>query len=166
VAVGVQQLAKVLGVSRRRVNQLVLEGMPKASHGQYDLGACLLWAYQYEKSRKSTAQPIENADLVAEKRRLTKAQADDAEISLAERRGQLVPISKFESEMAAMITTARQNLLNLSARIAPELEGQSREVIRHRVRKSIYDALTALSTGEMKAAEGHCPHCAQEIPDA
>lgn len=45
-----EQLAKMLKVSRRRVEQLAKLGMPTAGRGRYPLGACLLWAARHYQS--------------------------------------------------------------------------------------------------------------------
>jgi hypothetical protein len=61
--------------------------------------------------------------------------------------GEVVPLEVMRASMGTMIVQARQNLLNMPARIAPQLEGETRSVIKEKLRLEIYRALAALSVG-------------------
>ena len=41
--VNVERVAQALNLQKRRVQQLVKEGMPKEGRGQYDPVKCMLW---------------------------------------------------------------------------------------------------------------------------
>lgn len=45
--VSVHKISEAFGISARKVQQLVLEGMPREVHGQYDLAKCMLWYARY-----------------------------------------------------------------------------------------------------------------------
>lgn len=49
--VDVHGLAKAFGCSDRQIQFLVLQGMPKAGHGKYDLQACRKW-YEQRQGQK------------------------------------------------------------------------------------------------------------------
>ena len=91
--------------------------------------------------------------------RLLEARSEGAEIDLAERRGELIPLELFRSTMSGMILTARQQLLQLPARIAPSLEGENRNNIKLKLTVAIHGALSALSQGPPTdtVAEPHEP---------
>jgi hypothetical protein len=61
-----------------------------------------------------------------------------------------VPVEVFEGRMALMITSARQRILLLPSRIAPELEGLDGVQIKARLQVAIHQLLTVLSPGPRK----------------
>jgi phage terminase Nu1 subunit (DNA packaging protein) len=150
--VSVVQLASEFGCTERQVQLLVKEGMPKAGHGKYDLERCKTWYIHYLKAKIATrATPDEAGEKLSfevEQARLTKFKADFAEIELAEKRTELLPVATFESEMARMITQARQQLLQLPGRLAHQLEGEDRITIKSKLTAGIHRALASLSNGE------------------
>lgn len=79
----VSTIAKLLLLSDRRVQQLTKEGViPKAERGRYELAPAVQGYIRYlqERSLRTDSSPI---DYHMEKARLTKAQADSAEIEAA-----------------------------------------------------------------------------------
>ena len=145
------QIADALGVDRRRVFEYVRAGMPKLGPGRFDENACLRWMVRHQAElikRGESETSSKSADAVRRQRaRLVEAHACDAEIDLAERRGELIPLELFRSTMSGMILTARQQLLQLPGRVAGELEGEPRHVIKHKLTLAVHAALTALSQG-------------------
>ncbi len=154
--VGVEQVAKILNITRRRVQQLVAEGMPRAERGRYDLGACMAWYIRYlQRALERRELPTEDGasgDIRRQRARLLRANADSAEMELAQKRGELIPIEVFRVEMGSMITTLRANLLNLPGRVAPQLEGENRAVIKHKLRNEVFQEHERLgtSTGDIR----------------
>jgi hypothetical protein len=61
--------------------------------------------------------------------------------------GEVVPLEVMRARLSTAIVTARQNLLQLPARIAPQLEGEPRMVIKAKLTQEVYAALAALSMG-------------------
>jgi phage terminase Nu1 subunit (DNA packaging protein) len=146
--VSVDKVAKALNTGVRSVQRLVLEGMPRAERGRYDIGQCLLWYVRYlQKIIESKGLAVEDAvgaSLRQERQRLIKAQADREELELGARRGELVPVAMYEQEVGVTFNVLRQRLLTLPAQLAPHLEGENRAVIKARLDKAIREALTAL----------------------
>ncbi|HXE90479.1 MAG TPA: hypothetical protein VNK82_05885 [Terriglobales bacterium] len=167
--VGVEKIAKALNVTRRRVNQLVHEGMPRAERGKYELGACMAWYIRYMQSaferREMFSDDGSSADVRRQRARMLKASADLAEMELAEKRGELVPVEAFKRVMGNMIAVVRSQLLGLPGRVAHQLEGEPRHVIRKRLTDQVHVALTALSIPETYLQPGHCLHCGQAVPE-
>lgn len=88
------RLAKVLGITPRRIQQLVREdGMPKSpGRGRYPLVACIQWYIKYWQDRAEGRVSTYGHNKVKEgvaaaKERLTRAQADIAQIDYQERIG-------------------------------------------------------------------------------
>lgn len=147
--VSVEKLAQAMNVTPRRVQQLVDEGLPREERGRYDLGKSMAWYIRYlqgiiERRDIPQADGVQAA-FWQEKRRLTEAQADLAQLAVAQRRGELLPVAFFERLMVQMITQGRQQLLQLPDRVAPELEGESRATIKTKLVEAIHRALAALA---------------------
>lgn len=162
--VTVEQLAAEFNRDKRTVQLLVKEGMPRAGHGEYDLERCKSWyiAYLQAKiqSRASEAGAVlnpEKFDGELEQARLTRAKATLTEIELSEKQGKVIPIEMMERAVTAVITQARQLLLALPGRIAHELEGEGRVVIKSRLMNGIRGVLTALSEVKINVNESEPP---------
>src|SRR5436305_1881441 len=121
--VGLNEIAGVLNISERRVQQLAAAGViPRHSKGKYDALEC---AARYIRFLQEGGA---GADVPAQRARLLEAQAlkVERENRVADR--ELVPIGEYRRRMVAMITTARTRLLHLPGRVAPQLVGESQAV--------------------------------------
>ena len=112
-------LGLVLGISRSRVVNLAADGvLPRAGRGLFDLPACV---QSYVKHKLSLAKAGDgNAlSLVAERSRLTKIKADNAELEIRKLAGELVPAasrlllipSKTAARVVALKTAAEAQAL-------------------------------------------------------
>ena len=133
--VNVETVAKAMNVTPRRVQQLVKEGMPKgAARGEYDLGACLIWYVRYLQAALERGAQGAAGVSAEERNRLSRAQAERAELELSARRGAVVDRGRMERAMAAVLVTVRESLLAIPDRLAASLVGSTDEA---RVRQSI-----------------------------
>ena len=136
------QLAEVLNRSSRRVQQLAADGIiPKAARGRYPLEAVTAFIRFLEAD---TARGP--ADLQAERARLTRAQADLAEATLAQRRGALLAREDVDAAMIATLGRVRSRLLAVPSKCAAEAahSGDPREA-EGVIKAAVYDALAELS---------------------
>jgi phage terminase Nu1 subunit (DNA packaging protein) len=82
-AVNVDQLAKAINVTPRRVQQLAAKGMPKAKRGRYDLVRCLTRYVRYlqdaVEQRQTLTGRAANDGVKRERARLLQAQVQRAE---------------------------------------------------------------------------------------
>lgn len=156
--VSVDKVAKALNTGVRSVQRLVLEGMPRAERGKYDLAQCMLWYIRYlqkiVESRGLSTEDAVGASLRQERQRLIKAQADREELELSARRAELMPVALYGERIAAFTMTVRQRLLMLPARVAPQLEGENRVVIKAKLEQAVRGTLAALSE-ELINGDGH-----------
>jgi phage terminase Nu1 subunit (DNA packaging protein) len=155
--VKVSRLAELFSCSERHVQLMASrDGMPKAKHGLYHLDACVKWRIAWLESQMAEkSKQAEELSLDKEQTRKCKAEADLKEMDLRERKGELIPIAVYRELMASKITTARQNLLNLPARIAHELVGLELPVLKAKLRGGVHAALTALAVPEGEDDEQH-----------
>lgn len=142
----VATIADLLMVSERRVQQLAKEGViPKAERGRYELAPTVQGYIRYlqERSVHSDATTI---DYAAEKARLTKAQADLAEIEVAKARDEVVGVAQLEKNLASLFAEVQINLRNIPGRVVSSLVGVKDErAIKARLTKEIDQVLQALA---------------------
>ena len=145
-------LARELNLSERRIEQLVHEGMPKLERGRYDLWLCARWYIRYlQKAMERRAietgedSTSESLNLTQEKKRLIRAQADIAEMELRKKTGELIPAHLVDDQFVTFAGVVHDRFLSLPPRIAPRLEGESREVIRVKLHEAVRDTLNGLS---------------------
>lgn len=123
----VATIAKLLMLSDRRVQQLTKEGViPKAERGRYELAPAVQGYIRYlqERSLRSDASPI---DYHVEKARLTKAQADLAEIEAAKALNEVAPVAQIEHAWANFCAETRVRARNIPERVVSSLVGCTEE---------------------------------------
>lgn len=142
----VATIASLLMVSERRVQQLAQEGViPKADRGRYELVPTVQGYIRYlqERSVHSDASTI---DYAVEKARLTKAQADLAEIEVAKAREEVVGVAQLEKNLGNLLAEVQINLRNIPGRIVSSLVGVTDErTIKARLMAEIDQVLQALA---------------------
>ena len=110
-------LAKVLEINASTVTKWVAEGLPVAAYGRggtphrFDAAACQAWV----AARAAVASSPVHLDLVQERARRERAQAQLAEQTLAIRSGTFVLREEMERAWAAEIHAVRTMLLGLSS---------------------------------------------------
>jgi len=82
------RLCEELNISPRRIQQLVREGMPRISHGKYDLEICKEW--RSERTEDIESGVVAHHNVVQERARYYAAQADSAEFNLETKRAEHV----------------------------------------------------------------------------
>jgi phage terminase Nu1 subunit (DNA packaging protein) len=148
--VNVERVAQALNLQRRRVQQLVKEGMPKEARGQYDAVKCMLWYIRYLQAaieKRSVRTPEGSFTGEREERvRLLRAHADLREIKLAKERGSLVSIADVEQSLTDLVLTTKARIMAIAPRVAPELVGEtSRIMIQEKLERRCKEALSYLA---------------------
>tara|TARA_R110000782_G_scaffold30776_1_gene76345 strand:+ start:109 stop:651 length:543 start_codon:yes stop_codon:yes gene_type:complete len=145
----VAQIADLLGMSSRRVQQLVSEGtIRKSAHGSYD--ASVVTDYVRHLQQKARGATVATSTLNNERERLTAARADIAVMEMEERRGDLVLSKDVEAGWVAILALLRTRLLAIPDQLAPAVMGQkSRAAARDIIRDSLRLALEDLAEAEI-----------------
>jgi terminase small subunit / prophage DNA-packing protein len=122
------EVALLLGLTPRRVNQLAEEGiMVRLGHGEFD-GPASIQAFVAQAGNRG--RDIENKiDKEREEARLKKEQADTQELKNAKLRKELLPIGEVERVWSEQISSIRSGLLAVVSRV------------RQRVSLSVEDAV-------------------------
>jgi phage terminase Nu1 subunit (DNA packaging protein) len=128
------------------VQDLINEGIiERKGRGEYDLDVCRD-AY-IRKLREAAAGRASSGDLdlVAERARLAKEQADAKEMENAVERGDLVYIEDVAKQIENQLTKARTRLLAVPTKVAPEAHASAtvREV-QALIEDAIVEALNEL----------------------
>jgi phage terminase Nu1 subunit (DNA packaging protein) len=137
-------LAKVLGITQRRVQQLEVEAvLVKNADGKFELSKNIESYYTWK------LQPSSSANYEVEKALHEKAKREKAEMINAKVKGQLHDAKDVEQVMTNMLVNFRSKMLGLPSRIASKLVRQkSINIINHELDKAIKEALEELSEYE------------------
>lgn len=143
------EVAKHLGVGGAKVSELVAKGIIPAppGRGQFDIDGCRdAYISHLREIAAGRSAAGEGPDLVDERARLAKEQADKAAMENSARRGELLERSDVDAAVTAEFTRAKTRLLAIPSKAAPLIiqvdETAEAEVV---LREAITEALQELS---------------------
>nr|WP_308611740.1 hypothetical protein [uncultured Dialister sp.]DAP87047.1 MAG TPA: DNA packaging protein [Caudoviricetes sp.] len=136
------QMARALKISTPRVNQMIKEGMLPIDETGSPLLVEGIKAYCRMKK-----QAVEDEDVDFDKERALheKAKREIAELKLDKMRKNAYSAAVVEYVMTAMAANLRTQLLGMPSKLAPFLEGKSKEEIYSLITKEIEEKLSELS---------------------
>ena len=119
-----ETISKLLMLSERRCQQLVKDGIiPKHPRGEYDLVQSVQGYVKFLRERAFGG--VANTDQHAEKTRLVSAQANIAEMTDAEMRGELVRTDDIRRTIFSAARSVRNSVQTISDRISLPIAGMS-----------------------------------------
>lgn len=140
------EIAALVGCTPRHLQQLARDGIiPKAQRGRWPREAVTAFCdYLRDDARRGPA------DFQAERARLTRAQADLAEATLAQRRGELLLRQDVDEAVMGAFARVRARLLAVPSKCAAEAVAvgspTEAEVI---IREAVHDALAELAATDV-----------------
>lgn len=141
--IGPGDLAEILGVSPRRVTQLVAEGhIHKDGVGKYDIRQCVQDYIRFSSGTK------EDEDIAEARRRKAVADAGLAEIELKETAGELVSAEEMQAAVEADYGRLRSHLLALPSKLAPLVVGKKSNAVIVEIAGSLINEALADLSGE------------------
>lgn len=149
-------LAKVLGITQRRVQQLENENiLVKNADGKFELSKNIELYYTWK------LQPSNNTNYDTEKALHEKAKRERAEMINAKLKGQLHDAKDVEQVLTNMLVNFRSKMMGIPSKISPRLVRQKDiNIVNHELEKAIKESLTELSeydpamfTGEIEGVE-------------
>ena len=159
IEVTAPELGDWLGLTDRSVRDLAADGtIPRSRRGRYPLKACVraYCAHAREIAAGRASQDGE-LDIVAERARLAKEQADKLEMENATSRGELLPRAEVVSALQAVFARCRARLLSLPTKLAPLIVGEpSPAVVQDRITQGVHEALDELKSLKLVSIE-HFP---------
>jgi phage terminase Nu1 subunit (DNA packaging protein) len=157
-------VSRVLGITERQVYNLARDGkIPRASRGRYDVLACvrsyLSHLREVAAGRSSGGDGV--ADLVGERARLAREQADAQAMKNAQRRGELASVFELEQLLVSVHSVIQRRLLACPTALAPlvAVENDAR-VCERIIREEIVSALQSIADTRVKitlAPQGDAP---------
>lgn len=125
-----QDLANAMGVSLPTIDRWVREGCPVKQRGrkgipwEFNLADVVAWWGERERENAAGGATADEAEL---KRRKLAAETGKAELEFAKARGEVAPVAEFERAWSKMFAAIRANVMNVPARAALQLLGESDE---------------------------------------
>lgn len=150
---GSQVIAKIFGVSTRRVEQLKTEGIIKGQGKptKYDLLPTIQAYIKYlsdkanGREKKETTAQLETEKLVAEKR-IKEAKAEMVELELKEMRGELHRASDVEAITTDHVLYLRSMLMALPGKLAVDVAAaHSAPECADIIKREVHSVLNALA---------------------
>jgi len=140
----VDVIAKILGLTPRRVQQLANEGVVRRTgRDSYDLVASVQGYIQYWEDRAKGRHVTSELD----EEKLLKARLDrrKKELEVQEMEGQLIRVEHFEQVLSESLSSLRRNLRNLPGAVATLLVGlEDPRDVQEVLPSSIDDALRSI----------------------
>jgi len=151
------ELAKIFGLTSRRVNQLARAGtLPRrTARSSFDLEPTTAAYIKYLKERGGGIDEEVDGESESQARtRLTKARADIHERTALQLSGHLIPLEHVEKAWVKILSQVRQHLIALPDRIAPIAhDAGTLEEVRHLIKSGVCDVLEELSSTEVEFDE-------------
>lgn len=139
------QLAKAIGVSQARVNQLIEEGVvirdEFATNGQVMLFESL---QNFFLSKNVSGDSV---NFWKEKGLHERAKRELAEIKVSKAKGDVYDATTVEGVLVELLTNFRNKLSGIPAKYSPQLEGKTREEIYRTLTAAVEEELAELSEG-------------------
>lgn len=132
------ELSSLLGITERRIQQLVKEGMPKSGRGEYPLRECVRF---YVGHLHRLIEEEKSDTVVSEKIRLMRAKAEKAEVEVLKLRGEVLDLERVRQETMLISVEIKEAFLAVAGRLAPELAGKDAGYIKHRLNRAITEAM-------------------------
>lgn len=142
---GSAEIAEILGIGVRRLQQLTKEGIiPKIAHGKYEIAEVVTAFLEWKVSQYENAQE-DDQNLRKERTLLTRVQRKKAEHELAIMKGELHKSEDVERVMNDMLSSFRARCLVIPNRAASLVVNKTIEEARTMLKAEIYEALQELS---------------------
>lgn len=147
--VDISEVGEWLGLSSRTVYSLAEQGIViRVARGRYDLKASIANYCAHLREVAAGRAPADGGelDLVKERARLAKAQADGHELRNAQARGDLLPRSQVVAAWQSIISRARSRLLALPSKAAPlAISASSVAEAQERLTEIVHECLAELA---------------------
>ena len=143
-----RDLAEHLDLSIKRISELIRDGILPSKMGRspLNLDVCRIAYISYLRKLGGYHKKSGTADIAEEKTRLTKAQADKAELEVSSLEGELIPAKLVQDTWSDLVANVRAKLLGLPSKIAHQVIAvetfQDAELI---IKDQVYETLDELA---------------------
>jgi|TARA_R110002050_G_scaffold177050_1_gene310146 phage terminase Nu1 subunit (DNA packaging protein) len=143
-----RELAEHLDLSTKRISELIRDGILPSKMGRspINIDVCRIAYISYLRKLGGYNKKSGGGDIAEEKTRLTKAQADKAELEVSELEGQLIPAQLVQDTWTDMVANVRSKLLGLPSRIAHQVIAmETYPEAEQLIKENVHDALSELA---------------------
>ena len=143
-----REAAEHLDLSVQSINDLINKGVivVKAGRSPVNIDACRLAYINYLRKAAQYTKKDGSGDIAEEKTRLTKAQADAAELKVSELEGELIPAKLVEETWTDVAAVIRVQLLGLASKIAHlVISSETYQEVETIINKQVYETLNELA---------------------
>jgi len=143
-----KDIAEHLDLSTKRVSELIRDGILPSKRGRspLNIAVCRFAYISYLRKLGGYNKKTGTADIAEEKTRLTKAQADKAELEVSSLEGELIPAKLVQDTWTDLVASIRAKLLGLPSKVAHQVitveTYQDAELI---IKEQVYEALDELA---------------------
>ena len=148
ITVSQSNLARAIGVTSGRVSQLVREGVVVRDDKDSRGGVYLVQSirnYGALKSGRGGANAADDLDYISEKAKHERVKREIAELRLAKMERRAYDAKTVELVLTEMLSNLRTQLLGLPSKLAPQLEGKTRDQIYEVMTRELEERLSELS---------------------
>jgi|ERR1700722_6065041 len=144
-------LADILNLSGRRIQQLVKLGMPRLDRGRFDFKASVNWYVKFmQNALENKGANMADGDVTLwkkEKSRTLTVTAELKELELEKKRSSLVTREDADKVFAEFRKMVRARISTVPAPLAKELLGEKSQVMAQaKIERALEAALTLLAT--------------------
>lgn len=150
--VNAKALAGLFGLTERRIQQMAKEDIiPKAERGKYPfVGAIRAYIKFLQERALGGESAATGGDIVSERTRLLKANADKSELEFLVMKGENLPKELVQIAWTKQIAAFRAKMLSIPVKLAADLHGiETKKHIEQVAKGLIWEAL-----GELVAENG------------
>jgi len=143
-----REVADHLDLSVKRVSELIRDGVLPSKKGRSPLNIdiCRVSYISYLRKLGGYNKKSGTGDIAEEKARLTKAQADKAELEVEQLEGSLIPAQLVQDTWIEYVSNSRAKILGLPSRIAHQVitvdQYSEAELI---IKEQVYEILEELA---------------------
>ena len=150
ITVSQTNFARAIGVTSGRVNQLIQEGVVLRDEKDARGGVYLVQSIRNYDALKSggTGGDDDDPDYISEKAKHERDKRELSELRLAQNEASVYDARTVETVMIEMLSNLRAQLLGMPAKLAPVLEGRSKDGIYQTLTAEIEEKLSELSEYE------------------
>ena len=150
ITVSQTNFARAIGVTSGRVSQLIQEGVVLRDDKDARGGVYLVQSIRNYDALKNGSGGVEgdDTDYISEKAKHERVKRELSELRLAQNEASVYDACTVEMVMIEMLSNLRAQLLGLPSKLAPVMEGRSKDDIYQTLTAEIEEKLSELSEYE------------------
>jgi phage terminase Nu1 subunit (DNA packaging protein) len=132
-------LAAHVGLSQRRIGQLVKQGLPKKGRNKFDLDTACKWIHAHEREQLSKLADTKQYESLYwhENARLIRLKANKEEDEERVRRKQLIEATKLKPWLDRILGSFKEAMLGMRSRLEPSLGPEHAQSVEAEIKRQL-----------------------------